>query len=297
MILSTTTDTFFRLFGYDEGIVKLAKIGFDALDMNLITCIYDEEFSEENYEKTSKHLLKVAHENGIYFNQAHAPFPSYKFLADKQQMDEYNAKVYPALLRSIRCAAILGARQIVVHPIDVPDKTVQKQFNLDFYNKLVPVCKEYNIKVALENMWGHSQVDPKRIIPNVCSYGHDLADYFDELDPRYFTVCLDLGHSGLVGESADNAIRSLGSRLGALHVHDNDHVSDMHTLPFMGKMDWDAICSALAQTNYSGDFTYEVGGTYLVHYKKDKALMESAFRLMEVTGRKLISMIEECKAQ
>ncbi len=295
MILSTTTDNFFHLFGYEDGIAKLAEIGFDALDMNLITCIYDSEFSEDSFEKTCEMLLNTAKRNGIYFNQAHAPFPSYRFLADKEKMDEYNAKVYPHLIRSIKAAAILGAEQIVVHPIDVPDKRIQKEFNLDFYNRLLPVCKEYGIKVALENMWGHSQVDPTKIIPNVCSTGLELGEYFDALDPKYFTVCLDVGHCGLVGESADNAIRALGPRLHALHIHDTDHVRDLHTLPFQGKMDWNAVCSALAEVNYDGDFTYEVGGSYLTHYKNDKPLMESAFRLMEVTGRKLISMIEEAK--
>lgn len=291
MKLSTTTDRFFDLFGYEEGIRTLAEIGFDALDMNLITCIYNEEFSDANLEKTCSKLRGIAKENGICFNQAHAPFPSYKFMDDKAKMDEYNTKVYPKLINSIKAAAMLGAEQIVVHPTSVPDKSIQKEFNLEFYNKLVPVCKEYNIKVALENMWGHSQVAPERIIANVCSFGRDLADYFDALDPKYFTVCLDIGHCGLVGESADNAIRALGPRLHALHVHDTDHVRDLHTLPYMGKIDWDAVTRALAQVDYDGDFTYEVGGVYLAPYKNDKVLMRKAFELMEVTGRKLISMI------
>lgn len=291
MKLSTTTDTFFRLFGYEDGVKALAEIGFDALDMNLITCIYDEEFSDANLEKMCTKLLSAAKESGIYFNQAHAPFPSYRFMADKEKMDEYNSKVYPKLINSIKAAAMLGAEQIVVHPIDVPDKRIQKEFNIEFYNKLVPVCKEYNIKVALENMWGHSQVDNSKIVANVCSHGRDLAEYFDELDPKYFTVCLDIGHCGLVGESADNAIRALGPRLHALHVHDTDHVRDLHTLPYMGKVDWDAVTRALAEVDYDGDFTYEVGGVYLAPYKNDKVLMHKAFELMEVTGRKLISMI------
>ena len=155
---------------------------------------------------------------------------------------------------------------------------------------------EYGVKIALENMWGHSQVDSAKIVPNVCSYGRDLADYYDALDPKYFTVCLDIGHCGLVGQSADNAIRELGhSRLHALHVHDTDHVLDLHTLPFQGKINWETVCKALAEIDYDGDFTYEVGGTYLAHYKNDKILMRKAFELMEVTGRKLISMIEEAK--
>lgn len=291
MKLSTTTEAYFKLFGYVDGIKELAEIGFDAIDMNLTSCIYEEEFSEENLENTCKTMLVAARESGICFNQAHAPYPSYKFIADNDKMRAQNQKIYQKLVSSIKIAGILGAQQIVVHPICVPDRSVQKEFNLEFYNSLVPYCKEYGVKVALENMWGHSQVDHKRIVSNVCSFGRELAEYYDELDPEYFTVCLDIGHCGLVGEAPENAIRALGTRLHALHVHDNDNVADLHTLPYMGKIDWEAVTKALGDINYDGDFTFEVGGTYLTPYKKDKLLMRKAFELMEATGRKLISMI------
>lgn len=291
MKLSTTTDAVFALYGYTEGIEILSEVGFDAIDMNFITCIYNDEFSEKSLENTCYELKSKAKSCGIYFNQAHAPFPSYRFMTDKDKMREYNENVYPKLINSIKAAGILGAKQIIIHPIDVPDKNVQKEFNIEFYNKLIPVLKEYGIKAALENMWGHSQVDSSRIVSNVCSYGRDLADYYDALNPEYFTVCLDLGHCGLVGESADNAIRALGhSRLHALHVHDNDHINDLHTLPYFGKINWNAVTKALADINYDGDFTYEVS---LGIFKNDKNLMKCALNLMEATGRKLISIIEQ----
>ena len=74
MILSTTTDSVFETFGYENGIRLLAKLGFDALDLNLIHPIYEAEFSEENYESTCLKLKQWAEDNNIYFNQAHAPF-------------------------------------------------------------------------------------------------------------------------------------------------------------------------------------------------------------------------------
>lgn len=296
MKLSTTTSVIFHTFGYEEGIEKLAEIGFDALDMSLYAEIYKERFEENVLEKTCETLAQTAKNCGIYFNQAHAPFPSYKFLKDEKEREEYNAKIEKKLHASIKAAGILGAEQIVVHPIDVPDKKIQKEFNIEFYNKLVPLCKEYNIKISLENMWGHSQVDGSRIVPNVCSYARDLADYYEALDPKYFNVCLDLGHCGLVGEAAENAIRELGhDRLHALHVHDNDHKNDLHTFPYFGKMNWQEITKALADIDYTGDFTYEVCGSCLAPYKGDCELLVKALEFLHATGRKLISMIEEAK--
>ncbi len=298
MILSTTTDVFFNTFGYEEGIGMLAGIGYDALDINLINAISGEEFADADFDATCRMLRSTAAKCGIFFNQSHAPFPSCKFLPDGSEDREYNEATFEKIVRAMRCAGYLGAKQIVVHPIDVPDKSIQKQYNLDFYARLIPYCREYGIKVAIENMWNRSKVDKSKIVTNVCSFGHELGDYYDSLDKDCFCVCLDLGHSGLVGDSADSAIRVLGhDRLHALHVHDNDLHGDDHTIPFQGRMDWDAITRALADVDYAGDFTYEVGGKFLKYYAGDKELMSCAFRLMEITGRRLIAMVEKAKAE
>lgn len=285
MILSTTTIDVFEAFGYQEGIRILAEAGFDALDMNLTRCIYQEEFSEKNYALTCSILKETAEKNGIYFNQAHAPYPPYRF-GDAA----YNKKIKAALIRSIKIAGLLGARQIVVHPIVCPADVDQKQFNLAFYNSLIPYCRECGVKIALENMWGHAPEDYKRVVPSVCSYGRDLADYFDALDPKYFTVCLDIGHVGLVGQKAEDAILELGgSRLHALHVHDNDGICDEHTIPFQGTVNWNAVMKALTAIHYDGDFTYEIYGKFLKAYSKEPILMVKALELMVATGKTLIA--------
>lgn len=296
MKISTTTSQLFRTFGYKEGIKVAAEVGFDALDLNLIHPIYSEDFSDENLESTCTMLREEAEKNGIFFNQAHAPFPSRLVIEDKQRMTEYNEKVAPKIISAIRAAGIVGAAQIIVHPIDCTaiEEIDQKKYNIDFYNGLVPYCKEYNIKVALENMWTTKKengVDTKVIIPNVCSFANDLADYYDALDPRYFTVCLDLGHCALVGEKAEDAIVQLGhERLHALHVHDNDWKWDQHTIPYLGKNDWDAVVRALKEIDYDGVLTYEVGGPMLDAYGDKPEVMKKVYGLLAAVGKHLVNL-------
>ncbi|MDY3031854.1 MAG: sugar phosphate isomerase/epimerase family protein [Clostridia bacterium] len=287
MKLSTTTSALFKCFGYEEGIRAAASAGFDALDMNLIEPIYDEEFSDEKLESTCELLRNTAEKAGICFNQSHAPFPVYSF-ADS----EYNERVSAALERSVRAAGLIGAERIVIHPIDCPDKSTQKQFNVDFYKSLIPMSEKYGVKLALENMWGYDNIN-KKIIPNVCSFGRDLGDYYDALDKEHFDVCFDTGHCGLVGQSASEAIYELGGeRLHALHVHDNDNINDLHAAPYHGALDWDAITKALADVGYKGDFTYEVG-EILAFYRDMPKLMIKALELLAETGRYLIEKFSQ----
>jgi sugar phosphate isomerase/epimerase len=160
---------------------------------------------------------------------------------------------------------------------------------MKFYRDLLPYAKEYGVKIAIENMWRN---EPKRkyICPSACGTAKDLARYIDTLDDDTFVACLDLGHCGLVGEEAQDAIRILGhDRLKALHVHDNNYREDTHTLPMMSMMEWDEICKALADIKYDGDFTFEADA-FLRYVPKD--FKPTACKFMADTGRYLISKIE-----
>lgn len=245
MIVSTQCEVLADRIGYKNAIELLANVGYDAIDLSLFRTskIDGFPFGSSDKEYVSE-LVRVAKANGVYFNQAHAPFPSIE-------------KNVPNIIHAIELAAVAGARQIVVHPVCGFDETAACiEHNIKFYNGLIPYVKGTDMKIAVENMWGY---DDKRghIVPNHISLSHEIAECFDALDPEYFTVCLDIGHCALVGEEPALAIKRLGSRIGALHVHDVDYKNDLHTLPGYGMLDWDEICTALADIRYSGDFTFE----------------------------------------
>ena len=253
MLLTTQTEVLGNRLGDEKAVQILCEAGFDALDYSMFG-LHDPEHPLNNsgYRDYAENLLQIASSYGVPFRQAHAPFPSCK-----EGDGEYNKITFQRIVRAMEAASILGVKTIVVHPTCISDTSKMKQYNIDFYRRLQPYCEEYRLKVALENMWGWDAAAQK-IVPNVCSTGKTLAGYFDELDSRYFTVCLDLGHCGLVGEKAADMIETLGhNRLHALHVHDNDNIHDLHTAPYFGNMDWDAITAALAKIDYDGDFTFE----------------------------------------
>ncbi len=287
MRISTQTHALSRAFGEEEAIRIFAKIGFDALDYSM----FDEDpinspVYADNFEAYALNLKRVAEDAGICFNQAHAPFPSFR-----HGDDAYNKAVIPQIIRSIAFAGLLGAEQIIVHPVAFRDNMKEK--NIELYNFLLPTAKDYGIKIALENMFGRN-IHTGNIISNVCSTGKDFAEYMDALDPDHFVACLDLGHAGLVGDSAQDMIRALGhDRLKALHVHDNDFHEDFHTLSYCvpgdACLNWQEITAALKEINYSGDFTFEADGFYC---KLPKELLIPACEFILKTGRYLASLCQ-----
>lgn len=294
MILATQTDVVFAKCGIDEGLKIFAKAGYDALDYSMFGMINDDHFLNHcDVEAFAKELREKAAAVGLVFNQAHAPFPCWR-----NGDDAYNAKMPGRLANAIRIAGVLGAKAIVIHPIAYTRPgDEQKAFNFELYRSLEPVALEYGTKIALENMWGR---DSRRdyIVPNVCSYAKDLCEYYDGLNnPKAFTVCLDLGHCGLVGEEPDDAIRILGrDRLGALHIHDNTYRADTHTIPYdVGcKMNWDNITRALGEIDYQGDFTYEADN-FLGRFPA--ADIQIPVNFMANLGRALIEKIDAARKE
>ena len=286
MILSTQTAALSYRLGDEAAVRILSQAGFDAIDFSMFINVTeaDHPLGQSDFRSYTQNLRQIADQSGIVFNQAHAPFPTYK-----ENEPAYNKKIFADIVRALEISSILGAEIVVVHPVFLADEQAKKNLNLDIYQRLQPYCAEFSVKVALENMWGINPESGKNI-PNVCSSGAAFAEYIDALDSRYFTGCLDLGHCGLVGEDAAEMIRQLGpDRLLALHVHDNDLKRDVHTAPFLGKMNWQTITAALSEIDYAGDLTLEADN-FLVGMPTE--FLPTAVRFLHDIGRQLIKMIQ-----
>lgn len=287
MKLSINAENAAAMFGLEKALELFAQAGFDCYDTPFFS--NETEFYSKEYKEYCRSLKQKADKLGIRCNQAHAPFASVKW-GD----DDFNKKRFGEIVRSMECASLLGAEIIVVHPVHVgkPKSVNEYEVNKEFYERLIPYCEKFNIKIATENMFNH---DPKRdcIIADVCNSPERFVKMVDYIDSPWIVGCLDVGHCGLVGEDAAEMALALGhDRLKALHIHDNNYLNDNHIVPFMGKMDWDSICKALADINYDGVFTYE---SYLCSTHLPAELALDALKYMHAVGRYLINKIESFK--
>lgn len=281
-------------FGDEEGIRRMARAGFDAVDYTFNEMVRpDCVWNTERFRDYAAHLKAVAEECGICFNQAHAPF-----LFDWDTMWQtagFDTVILPAVERSFQCAALLGVPQIVVHPIHHiryhGNEKMLWQWNTEYYHTLLPMAKQYGVRIALENMW---QTDPLRGCgdADVFSHPEEFRDFLDSLNDPWAVACVDVGHAGLAGEDPVDLLRTLGHRVKALHIHDNHHKIDDHTLPYLGKLDWEAITGALGEIGYSGDLTFEVT-SYLTMF--DDEMVDTALRFQVEVGRHLAQKIQRSR--
>lgn len=294
MKLSTQTSRVFAAFGEDAGIKLLADAGYDALDLSLFAMSHDDNcrWRQDDWHEHATELRKKCEDAGMYFNQGHAPFV-YKLDVD----GVYENRFLPDIKRAIAIAGAVGVRNLIVHPVQRGVYAGHEQelfeLNMKFYRSLIPDAEESGVKISVENMF---QRDPirKYIVDDVAQNPDELSAYVDTLNSYspVFNACLDIGHVVLVGREPADVILKLGTRLQALHIHDNNYIADQHTLIGQGRIDYNAVMQALRDVDYSGEFTFEAD-----RFFANFALAEypMAAKFMADVGRFWINKFEEAK--
>lgn len=284
MLLSTNTANVLRHYSAKEMVDMLRDAGFTAIDFSFFDKTW---YGEEREDAFFLELRKYAEGVGMCFNQAHAPFHS-SFPDEEQTKSRFRD-----IVCSLRRAALLGAKTIVVHPVQhlkyADEGTPERLFemNMEFYAGLIPYCQEFGIQVSVENMW---QYHPwPNITHSTCSTPQEMNRYLDTLNSPWITGCLDVGHASLVGQAPDAFVLAMGAdRLGALHIHDVSATEDSHTIPYQGVIDWQKLMEALKTIGYHGQLTFEPDG-FINQFPPEH--YPEALRLLAQTGHDLLKLM------
>lgn len=295
MILSTQTSNVRNRFGDKLAVDYLKAAGYEYLDLSMFHMSNaDSPFNAPDWEKTAKELKSYSDERGIIYNQSHIPFTfNYNIPG------EWERFIGPTQRRALDICGILGVKYVIVHPLHhIPYLGNEEQlyeYNMRYYKSLIPFCEKYGYKICIENMW-QREVKTRRIGHSVGSKMSELKRYIDDLGgTEHFVACLDIGHTALVGFEPEDCIRELGPKyLHALHVHDNDYTGDNHLLPGQGKINWDAVCRALGEINYDGEFTYEADA-FIRNFSNE--MLPMALKFMNEIGRHLCDKVDSYRPQ
>ena len=288
--------------GIDSTYRLVKEAGFDAADVNL-----DHLFGGGNirrkersplFDGPEEELLKAvdpfktaAEKYGIDNFQAHAPFPS-AVPGDP----EYNAYLIGILQKTVKAAAYIGVKKLIVHPFfygygDRLSPEKEREQNINSYSALIPAAKEYGVTVCLENMFTSNR---GKIYASCCSDITEAAKYVDELNriagEKVFGFCLDTGHILVAGLDIYDSIVELGSRIEAFHVHDNDGIRDQHLPPYMGILDWNRFIKALAAIRFDGTMDFE---TFNLWNVIDQELAPEVMKVLAKTGRMFARRVNE----
>jgi len=285
MKISTEIASAARIVGMEKAVALCGDAGFDAWDFSMFHLGYvdwktgkrleDGASPDEDYcLSVARRLKQIGEEHGMVCNQSHAPFPVH----------------VPAVRRclelAIACTAEAGGKICVIHPDN--NKTAEE--NAVLYTELLPFAKSCGVKIATENMWNWDNEKNQSSFA-ACATGEDFKKHVDAVSDDHLVACLDLGHAEMrgSGDGAVNMIKTLGHRLQALHIHDNDLWHDSHQIPFSMSVDFLSIVRALKEIGYGGYFTLEADAYLSQH--NEETVFEGLKRMRE-SARRLADMFE-----
>ncbi len=228
-----------------------ADAGFRCFDFGIRSHIGSSFVYEDDWEKQAFALAESTQKLGCSYIQSHAPY-AYSFYNDMEFYRDLTE-------RSFRVAAILGAKQIVIHGLLRPDPTAEPDFDEDlrqayeFYAPFTELAERLGIGIAVENLFNYGK---KHIF--TADVEEQLA-LIEKLGSECVSACWDIGHAHVRhGEDCLEQMKRLGSRISCTHIHDNLQSKDLHLPVFMGDIDWHGFMETLRQIQYSGDINFEI---------------------------------------
>lgn len=207
--------------------------------------------SEDIYE-TAKKFSSYLKENNFEMPQGHL-YLRVKICSDDTAVE--------TLYKWIDFYEAIGVKNMVLHCDNMEETTLSRaekiERNVEKLKLLAEHVKDKDVTICLENLRPHYSKDEDLIDRNA----DDLLYIIERVGSDKFGICLDTGHLNLTDKNQSEFILKAGSKLKALHIADNEGVSDQHMMPFTkGKVDFCKVVKALKEVNYSGLFNLEIPG-------------------------------------
>jgi L-ribulose-5-phosphate 3-epimerase len=246
-----------RQMSYADRFALAKDIGFEAVEMQ--TMAKPEEASEirEASKKTGLRIHSV-------MNMDHWRLP-----LSSSDPEVVNGSV-KGMETSLRNAALWGADAVLLVPAVVDAKTSYK----DAYTRsqrvirerLLPIAKETNVVIAVEEVWNKFLLSPI-----------EFARYVDEFESPLIKAYFDVGNIVFYAFPQD-WIRTLGSRIVKMHLKDFklDRRNGKFDFTNLGEgdIDWPEVRRALNDIKYAGFVTTEINGGDAAYLKDVSARVD-----------------------
>ena len=241
-----------------EAIRSYRNSGFRYLDysfyydhLNPSPFLLDDD---RNWKQQIHESGEAAAQEGFTFVQAHLP--------GYNPMGRYDTGHNNCMRAMLRCAEACGILQIptvVMHTSFSPvhqypmDQKAYFEYNRKFLLELLEIAAKYNFTLCIENTSAKNM--------GSCYFPRtpeEMNDFLTFMDHPNLGCCWDTGHAVMENRFDQYSdLMELGTNLKAVHIHDNNALSDQHLPPYCGKLEIDRVVEALKDLNFPGYFTFE----------------------------------------
>lgn len=195
----------------------------------------------DNFHLRQEELLGVLHHYPFQYS-IHTPVWDANLTSENVHLRDACMETYR---QAILFAAKLKAAHVVIHPgfcmLSSFSKDTARQRSRVYVEELGELCRNHGLRLLVENVGG-----PDSSIFRYDEFVHFLDDAGENVG-----YLIDAGHANLCGWDIPRLIGDLGTRLSALHLHDNDGIRDGHLPVGEGNIPWQKIFGRLKAVEQS----------------------------------------------
>lgn len=221
--------TIYDWFGYELPIKEryrlIKEAGFDGV------LLWWSEYLDRNDYRNGPQIVREA---GLFIENIHTPFQVQNNLWLDNLDGEASTDCY------LQCVADCAEFEIPTMVVHLPDEdNPYNALGLDRIKRIAEKAEQLGVNVALENLWNLT----------------NLSYVLEQVESLRIGFCYDCAHHSRY-YPGDDLLSMYGSRLMALHLHDN-YEKATHRLPFDGSIDWSTTMKKITETDYSGAIAIE----------------------------------------
>lgn len=254
-------------FGFNYSFEDIVKLIRNAGFQSVMTWWGNEHIEKDGLPKEKK--PDIIRKNNLKLENVHFPFADINNIWKDSIEGEALLNSFLENIGECRTHEIPTA---VVHVSSGDNPPPYNQLGLDRFKKIIDKAEKENITIALENLRRPEYLD--------FIYGNITSDKLK--------FCYDSGHENCFSPNY-NCLSKYGSKLAALHLHDNNGKADQHLLPFDGTINWGNIMQQLKNINYQGALSLELDTGHIdklaAKYTAEEYLLEAknrAYKLMDM---------------
>ena len=268
------------------GLIKAA--GMDAVEIDLSRGIGAAILADEYFGSQAEILRNELDKAGFTVSSVHAPHDPTLYMPERNATEDEIEKARTDAAKSARIAHLLGAKVLVIHPVDNHidaeyDREVNMKTNLEHYAPLLEVFEKIgkiNCRLAVENVYYSSEYRLRR------RFGESAEEVILLADALGAGVCWNCGHAHPVTMDQARAIEKIGDRLILMHISDSRGHTDAGLPPMVGggNIKWESIMPAVARIGFDG-YAVLQADQYLTNMPK--ALQKAAAEFAGTVCRRL----------
>lgn len=222
--------TIYDWFGYElpnkERYRLIKEAGFDGVLLWWSDGFGRDIFGGNDYRNGPQ----IAREAGLFIENIHTPVQNQNSLWLDNLDGEALTDCY------LQCIVDCSKFQIPTMVMHLPNEdNPYSALGLDRIKRITDKAENLGVNVALENLRNFA----------------NLTYVLEQVDSLRIGFCYDSGHHYRYYPDKD-LLSMYGSRLMALHLHDDGGMYNQHQLPFDGTIDWSITMKKIAETGYSG---------------------------------------------